>query len=364
MTPPHGPQPHTKLGFPWALVSALLIVLAFEVFLHTRDRLSLIAYASDEGQYHAVRDTIRAIGPAEVALVGSSQVQQGVVMPTLVEELQTKLGRPVRVANYATRGARPDAMNAVVRYLQKQPTPPKLIVVGVGPRDVRAESIDWPRVALFWDAKDWAAAYRRYGFVATDLLPVVIRNEAGRVLYSLNYREEISLSLKRLVQKTGLNVDADEGNNPILGQVVYQHIGSRGQRSLATTSASLRRILQNAQGQYLFNKPSKPIPVMAGAMKDLAQALGRSPEASLLVQMPVADALQKQIIQSGQAKAFAALMASVSSATRVPFIPAAEQKLALTDSDFFDLQHLNRPGAEQFSRWLANQIANRMSNRP
>jgi hypothetical protein len=364
MTPPHGPQPHAKLGFPWALVSALLIVLAVECFLHTRNRLDLIAYASDEGQYHAVRDTIRAEGPADVALVGSSQVQQGIVMPLLVEELEKKLGKPVRVANYATRGARPDAMNAVVRYLQKQPTPPKLIVVGVGPRDLRAESVDWPRVALFWDAADWAAAYRRYGFISTDLLPVVFRNEAGKFLYSLNYREEISLTIKRAFQKVGFNLDTDDGNNPIRGEVVYQHIGSRGQRSLANTNVSLKRILLNAQSQYLFNKPAKPIPAMAAATKDLVQALGRSPQASLLVQMPVAEALQNQIIQSGQAKAFGTLVTTLSADARVPFIPADEQNLSLTNSDFYDLQHLNRPGAEKFSRWLANRIADRMSNTP
>ena len=341
---------------------ALALVAAVEVFLHTRDRLSLIAYASDEGQYHAVRDTVRAIGPAEVALVGSSQMREGVVMPALVAELEKRLGRKVHVANYATRGARLDAMNGVVRFLQKQPNPPKLIVVGLGPRDLRADTVDWPRVALFWDAGDWWKTYKHYGFGATDLLPVVIRNLAGRMLCSLNYREEISLALQRPFARAGLALDTVEDGNPILGQVSSQHEGSRGQRSLSRTKVSINRIFQRAQDSYMFDQPAKARPAMKSALHDVVSAFAGNPSQGLLVQMPVAAFLQKEIDNKGQTKAFLSAVTTEAAATGVGFIPSDKQGVHPTDDDFSDLQHLNRPGAEAFGIWLANEIAARLSH--
>ncbi|MDB5328066.1 MAG: hypothetical protein JWM57_3635 [Phycisphaerales bacterium] len=341
---------------------ALAIVAAVEVFLHTRDRLSLIAYASDEGQYHAVRDTVRAIGPAEVALVGSSQMREGVVMPALVAELEKRLGRKVRVANYATRGARLDAMNGVVRFLQKQPNPPKLIVVGLGPRDLRADTVDWPRVALFWDAGDWWKTYKRYGFGATDLLPVVIRNLAGRVLYTLNFREEISLALQRPFMHAGLALDTYEDGNPILGQVSSQHEGSRGQRSLSKLKVPLKKLFDRAVDSYMFAEPAKARPAMKGALHDLVNAFAANPQQGLLVQMPVARVLQAAIDNKGQSKAFLSTVTAEATATGVGFIPSDKQGVHPTDDDFSDLQHLNRPGAEAFGIWLANEIAARLSN--
>ena len=357
----HGPHPHAPLGRPWALVIALGIVAVFEIYLHTRDPMKLIAYASDEGQYHAVRDTVAAQGPAEVALVGSSQMREGVVMPVLLAELEKKVGRPVRVANYATRGARLDAMDAVVRFLQKQPTPPRLIVVGLGPRDLRADTVDWPRVALFWDTADWWRAFRRRGADVAgvgDALPVVIRNAAGRVLDSLRYREEIALTLKRPFARFGVSV-AEDGN-PILGEVSEQHLGSRGARSLTKAKVSVRKIFDRARESYMFDQPAKPRPAMRSALNDLVAVLGSRPGGGLLVQMPVADFLQAEIDNKGQTKAFQAAVSEVAKAAGVDFVPVSRQGFRPTDDHFSDLQHLNRSGAEGFATWLATETAKRI----
>ncbi|HEX8322565.1 MAG TPA: hypothetical protein VF595_01510, partial [Tepidisphaeraceae bacterium] len=339
---------------------ALLIVAVFELFLHTRDPMRLIAYASDEGQYHAVRDTIDAQGPAEVALVGSSQMREGVIMETLQAELQKRLGRAVHVANYATRGARLDAMAAVVQYLQKQPKPPQLIVVGLSPRDLRADTIDWPRVALFWDFSDWRAAYGQAGWPVTDVLPVVIRNAAGRVLHTLRYREEISLTLQRLF--TPLGVVAREGGNPILGQLTDQHEGGRGLRSLASSQRPIRRLLDRAKDSYLVKEPPAPRPAMAGSLRDLTHALAADPTRGLLVQMPVAEHLQAFLDQAGQTAAFQAAVSAEAGANGLMYIPVDQQGFRPTNDHFSDLQHHNRPGAEAYAGWLANVIADRLSN--
>ena len=352
---PHGPQPHTRLGAPWAFLLALLNVAAVEVFLHTRDPMTLIAYASDEGMYHAVKDTVAAQGAAEVALVGSSQMREGVVMPTLTAELEKKVGRPVRVANYAVRGARLDVMAAEVRFLLKQKNPPKLIVVGVSPRDVRAEEYDWPRVALFWNSRDWWRAFRRSGWETTDVLPVVIRNEAGRVLASLRYREELSMKAQRL-----FGVDTPEEGNPILGQVVLQHEGSRGIRTMVNPAAAMRKIIDRVAPTYLFDKSPKPPQAMRTALHDLTTAFAANPGGGLLVQMPVAPALQDAIDKARQSRPFHALVSEEAKTAGVVYLPVGDQSFRATNEHFSDLQHLNRRGADAFAIWLSGEIAQRL----
>lgn len=358
--PAHGPRPHAPLGKPWALLIALAIVAVVEIVLHTFDPMKLIAYASDEGQYHAVRDIVEAKGPAEVALVGSSQMREGVVMPMLKAELETKLGRPVHVANYATRGARLDAMDAVVRFLQQQPTPPALIVVGLSPRDLRADTVDWPRVALFWDFADWRAAYAKAGWPVTDVLPVVARNAAGRVLRTLRYREEISLTLQR--QFGSLGVNAREDRNPILGDETDQHQGGRGQRTMTTPAASLRSIMNRTKGTYLFDEKPAPRPAMKAALHDLTSAFAARPAGGLLIQMPVAEYLQTALDRSGQTKAFQKAVTAQAAQAGVEYLSVDRQGFRPTNDHFSDLQHHNRPGAEAYSAWLADVLAGRLSS--
>ena len=352
---PHGPLPHARLGFPWALVLAVAMVAALEVFLHTRNPMSLIAYASDEGMYHAVKDTVAAQGAAEVALVGSSQMREGVVMPTLIVQLEKKLGRPVHVANYAVRGARLDVMAAEVRFLQRQKNPPKLIVVGVSPRDLRSDDYDWPRVALFWNAADWWTALRRFGWPVTDVTPVVLRNEAGRVLASLRYREEIAMKIRRR-----FGVDQPEEGNPILGQGVLQHEGSRGVRTMTRPAAPMRKIFAGVQSTYLFDASPKPPKIMRGALHELTTAFAADPAGGLLVQMPVAEFLRVEIEKAGQIKQFQAAVTEEAKAAGVAFIPADAEGFQPTNDHFSDLQHFNKPGADAFATWLAGEIAPRL----
>jgi hypothetical protein len=55
--------------------------------------------------------------------------------------------------------------------------------------------------------------------------------------------------------------------------------------------------------------------------------------------------------------AFDRSVRSLVEGTNIPYIETADQAFQPGREHFVDLQHLNRPGAEQFSDWLADLIA-------
>lgn len=337
---------------PWGFIGAAVLVVAVELALRGIGRMKLIAFATDEGQYHAARDTIDAQGPAEVSLIGSSQMREGVSMPFLLSELKQLTGRQAWAANYAMRGARVDVLDAAVRYLKRQPHPPKLIVVGISARDIRAEEPDWPRVAIFWSPADWWAEFKQRRATALGVLPVVVRSEVGRAIWSLRYREEISLWTRRHFARFG--VDADEENNPILGETTTQHLGKRGVSTFLAGLVPLHRMFDAAKDSYLLDHSPRPPKVMLQRLQMLANNFRAEP-ASLWVEMPVAIPLREVLDRVGQIEAFNTAVIQTVHGKAIDFQPVAAEP-ALANKLFRDLQHLNRNGAKLFSRWLAGEI--------
>lgn len=377
-----------KCGMPYALLMAVAIVIAFEVFLRVLPREKLIAYASDYGQYQAVRDTIDLKGPAEVALVGSSQVREGVSMPTLNEALEQQLGHKPDVANYALRGGRVDLADVVVRHLLRQPKPPKLIIVGLSTRDVRAYAPDYERLAVFWTFSDWLREYRtggrpdtsvlpcflqnrvgeeilifERGWDRTDQLPTVIRNYVGEGLLTLKHREMIGIQAANPLRKLFGAPDPREPN-PILGEATFQHLGGRGERTLLASKIGLPRLIRSAVSSYLPDPKyyDRPPLAMRERLTDLVAQLTASnvPSRSLIIEMPIAGDLEVAIDRSRKVRMVYGFNREVQSRvyqTNVRYIPTGEQPFKPGKEHFSDLQHFNRPGAQEFSKWLAPEIA-------
>jgi hypothetical protein len=354
-------HPPTRAGAPWAFLLAIAVVAVFEIFLHTRPRESLIPYTTDLGQYQAVREFIETRGPAEVALVGSSQMREGVVMPRLIEAVSKQAGRPVTVANYATRGARVDGFEAVIDEVLSRPTKPKVIVVGLGVRDLRAQGPDLPRIATFFDLGDWWREYRRAGWRATDVLPQAVRNELGRVVFTLRFRETISTRIKdALGRSLGLQeLQYTPEPNPITGGATLQHEGSRGANSLATTKQAMRRLLARAKENYNWSLPAEPTPVMRDRLRLMVTKLdafcaggGRV----IVIEMPVAAAWRKQLEDAGFHAPFDAAVRAAAEGKAIDYFSAGRIPLTMSDAEFSDLQHHNRAGAEKFSDWLAGVV--------
>jgi hypothetical protein len=347
---------------PWAFVLAIAIVIAFELFLRTRPAESMIAYpqvAAYEDQtvhYRAVRQSIDAFGTADVALVGSSQMREGVAMPRLIDNLHERLGLNITVANYATRGARADVMQAAVQYLLNQPKKPRLIIIGISVRDLRTQSIDWPRLAVFWDTNQWLAEFRTVGWRTTDVLPVVIRNETGKLSHSLRYRDQLAIDIAAPFGKLFGYAPANEGN-PIAGESTWQHQGSRGLRDLVDPRISPKRMMINARASYAYEDGAKPSEPLTRRLQTLINQLDRAGVGAILVEMPVADYMENDLAARKLTAAFDRSVNSLVAGTSVRYLPTSAQPFKPTRAHFTDMQHFNRPGAELFSDWLADEIA-------
>ncbi|MGC4030882.1 MAG: hypothetical protein QM754_03920 [Tepidisphaeraceae bacterium] len=215
-------------------------------------------------------------------------------------------------------------------------------------------------MALFWNWPEWVRQYRRHGFEATEVLPVMLRNEAGKVLYTLRYREEIALTIARAFKPFG--VDASEEGNPILGETTFQHLGRRGERNLVgKVKKDYRTMYRMAEGTYLMDESPAPRRAMQQCLDDLVTHLTGGPAKGLLVQMPNADFLQVELDKNGQTAAFLNAVAK-STGGRVPFLRVDDLPFKPGVETFVDLQHLNRPGAEAMSRFLAGKIAEQLSH--
>lgn len=352
-----------KHGFPVAFALAILILIGLEVFLRTRDPHSLIAYpelgiSGDQTvTYKAVREYIAVDGAADVALVGSSQMREDVVMPQLIEQVRKQTGRDVVIRNYATRGARADVMNAVVDELLDQPAKPDLIVIGISVRDLRTQELDLPRLALFWDLDEWIRESRTFGWQSTSVLPTVVRNELSKFSYTLRYRDQLAIEVsKPLAPLFGYSVNREP--NPIIGEGSWQHIGGRGLRNLVDPKVSPRRMLYTARESYAYQDGHKPSEPQTRRLLSMIKRIEASGVRAVIVEMPVADYLENDLKARGLPKAFDRSVRSLLQSTSIPYITTDEQRFAPGHEHFVDLQHLNRPGAERFSEWLAELIAN------
>jgi len=346
---------------PTAFLLAIAILIAFELFLRTRDPHTLIAYpkrAAGDDQtvtYKAVREYIALDGPAEVALVGSSQMREGVTMPVLIDEIRARAGRDLRVANYAARGARADAMEAVVHYLLSQPTKPRLIVIGLSVRDLRTDDLDLPRMAVFWNARDWWRETGKIGWRATDVLPIVIRNEASQVSWTLRFRDQLAIELVKPFARFGISVESE--GNPIVGEQTLQHAGSRGLRNLTEIRIAPRRMLAAARLSYDYPAGPKPSETMTLRLRSLLQQIELAGVRAIIVEMPVADRLKTDLTRVGLLKWFNRSVTTLTIETPIRFIPTTAQPIQPGPEHFSDLQHHNRIGAELFSQWLAGEMA-------
>lgn len=352
----------TEARFPRAFLLAIGIVIAFEIFLHTRSPRAMIAYpptgaATDQTiTYTAVRQFMEQ-EPAEVALIGSSQMREGVVMPKLTEAVRARVGREVRIANYATRGSRVDAMQAAVQHLLDQEHRPKLLVIGLATRDLRTQVLDTERMALFWDFDEWLKYEQaRLGWDATRYLPTVVRNEAGKACYTLRYREQLAIEATRPFAKA-FGIKLARESNPIIGEMSSQHLYGKGERSLADPKVNPKRLFDGAWKQHAYEEGPRPSDPMAERLQTMLRQIQASGVRAIVVEMPVASYLETELTKHGLLQAFDRSVTSLTQRAGVRYIPCAQQSFQPGLEHFSDTQHLNRPGGEGFGDWLAGEIA-------
>jgi hypothetical protein len=82
----------------------------------------------------------------------------------------------------------------------------------------------------------------------------------------------------------------------------------------------------------------------------------------VLVDMPTTEDLEQR--HPAQFEEYRRVVNRVAAEHGIPLICAERSRTGLTDDHFADLIHLNRPGAERFSGWLAPELAKVLSKVP
>lgn len=347
---------------PWAFLLAIGIVIAFEAFLHTRNPRALIAYpqlgaAMDQTITYTAARQFMEQEPVEVALIGSSQMREGVAMPRLIEAVKERAGRDVSIANYAMRGSRVDAMQAAVQHLLDQKHKPKLIVIGIAVRDLRTQEIDYPRLSLFWDLHEWLTYEQpQLGWESTRYLPTVIRNEASKVSYTLRYREQLAIEATRPFASV-FGIKLVRESNPIVGELSWQLSYGKGERSLADPKVNPKRLFDGAWKNHAYEEGPRPSEPMTQRLQMMIRQIQASGVSAILVEMPVSSYLESELTKHRMAQEFDKTVTNAIQGTSIRYIPCADQGFHPGLEHFTDIQHLNRAGAERYGDWLAGEIA-------
>ena len=350
---------------PYALALSLLLIIAFEIWFRSWPIERRVAYRDESDQGVAVRNQIDAGPMPEVAIVGSSMAYQGIAVPELAARLTDERGRPVSVGNFAVRGGRVDLAEAVVREILRQPTKPKVIVVGIAMRDMREYGLAYDQLANFWTLGEWRHETRlAKGSWLTDQLPQVVRNEVGRYWQTLRCRTAVSLAAQSLFIDTPLEPMPARGGRPT------QHEGSRAEKSLANdlklfSTKSMKRLMLRT---YRPELPATPPHLLSDRVGKIITACDRAQVRLIFVDMPLSRPLRDLLDNAQKASknrdaskdfdiAYHKVMNAWARRGKVPFVQWDHRRIAWSNELFFDAQHLNLAGAIRMSTAISGLIA-------
>lgn len=384
--------PAVRHRFPWALLLALLMVGAFELFVRSSPKLNRVAFIRrDDGvQLLAVRSQIDGHGSEGIALVGSSQVREGIAMPELNAGLQ-KAGQPI-AANYSVRGARMDVTHAVVTRLLASHPQPKLIVVGVSIRDFlisapapgkvepadeleETPTQDEARSSVFltpWQFTLWQKGkppIERYR--ATRYLPETIRGTITPYYATLRQRDRIRMDLanatgklvhdlasaihwNRLTDLYAADLIIEE-SSPLIGERSLQHLGTNGRRDLIKPAYPIESSMRRALPNYTNGGLLKPNAELFMHLKQLTQEAQTAGVKIMWVELPVAPPLEARLSKKMRAE-FDKSMNSLSSDLKAKWYPTSQFNFTPDLGDFCDLQHFNLRGAQRMTENLLSLL--------
>lgn len=340
-------RPPLKCGVPWALLLAIGLLAAFEVGLHRVPLADLVYYGDDTTQRYALRDRAElGLGP-DLALIGSSQMRQAVVMPEFIPLARRQLGRSLTVGNYALRGGKMDVMYYLVRALCESKKPPKVIILGVSVRDLRGNEPDWDSIAPFAHWKDIPAELKRNGTGALQMIPTVFRDRVLGWYRTLRFRDYINYLLK-----TQFVYVRDEGDIS-LGDTARELTFLT--RSLDSSPMSRLTLVRRMGWSFDFAHSPRPAESMVRYLDKIAQECHKRHVKLLVVELPISSILQRALPKKFYSQ-FQQAMAAFHKRTKVPYLPTTALVPHYSNAQFYDAQHLNYRGAMLFGPKLAEML--------
>lgn len=268
-------------------------------------------------------------------------------MPRVHERLEAVLGRPVRVANYASPTANADECETIVYLLTRSASPPRVVVYGVTPYQLATMAYNFYRRAAMWGLNDWRREQRIHEQSLVRFLPDALRNELEEYYRTFAYRDWLAVQAKSLVSRYKRHP------SPIRGEISHRH-ATTPYVSLENRPVSLLRVQQYIQPRlferkYLLGGPQRE------ALDNLLTVCARAGVDVLLVELPQSEILQNRQT-AGTIREFLDMMVDVAQEHGVAFLPISWQRPRLTDADFAEQSHLNLCGAEKYTDLLLERV--------
>jgi len=337
----------TRTRFPLAFALAIVLVIGADLALRFVPTQVLLTRTASDDEVTALINHIDMTGPATIALVGSSQMRQGVSMPEFTHLVNDELNVPGRIVNYSVRGGKTELMRAIVARLARDKAPPKVILVGLSVRDLRGPTADVARTVplLTWD--EWASEVRNDpSLVGT--WPMKFRESVGQWCWSLKFRDAIGARLQGLFVTT-----APPGD--ILSGELARELVSRG-RSLVSKPTTKKALLRRMGLSFDMKGSPNASPVMLNYLRQLIEECRRADVRLIVVEMPIAGVMKANLPRKFYSRFHAAIDGLVSSSPQVTFIDADLLTTDFNDRYFFDAQHLNYLGATTFGDRVARRV--------
>jgi hypothetical protein len=335
---------------PWAWLIALVTFGAIESGMRTAIPADEFPVRQDIRASAAFLRVLKADGPAEIAFVGASLTERGVVIPRISKRVNAKARQTTRVANYGHPDAQAEFVEDVVHALMRGESKPRIVLYGVSPmqlnRDLRAES-----TSGVWRFEDLARKVQQRGPGVLDELPQVLQNELKLTLRIAQLRHDRKAWYQRLVNgrpfpKTGLrgghyHITPGSRTNliarpPTLKTKGYQNMKRRMQESIV-------------DGHWVHSEK------LLGHMKGVADLCRESGAELVYFEIPFHDTL-RTLMADNTYDNFYDLMDEVSAETGFPFVSVSDLGVSLTDAHYADGAHLNLEGARTMSAPVTQHV--------
>jgi hypothetical protein len=339
---------HPGAGVPWAVVLAVLLVVAVELAMHLIPTRSLLGYGEGLGTYYEVVHTVEEFGPAEVAIVGCSRGRETIVMPVLAGMLESRLGRSVYAANYSCPDARTSEMLLVGRLLTESATPPHILLYVISPRALLGNERSVMREEVF------GVFPNEYGNSPATFLA----SFGERPLWEVrNMLQDNWLTFRHRYRVRSLLSSLPRGRwpmSPLQGdETKWQRYGRN--RSLETHPVSDQQIhnyvarLLDDEGKYVLGDTH------VAALSEIAQSCAESGTKLILVSAPISEDLARNM-PVGVLERFSDLMEQFATENSVPFITSGDLGVTFGREDFREQSHLNRRGAEKMTAAIVDKV--------